>query len=57
MRGVLAASVSREQIDDALAVSFSFNTIRRLADAFGFFVPSTKAFEAGARCLLAGGYR
>jgi len=57
MRAVRAAGVSREQIEDALAVSFSFNTIGRLADAFGLFVPGPKAFEAGAKYLLARGYR
>jgi len=57
MRAVLAAGVSRQQIEDALAVCFSFNTIGRLADAFGFFVPGPKAFEAGAKYLLANGYR
>jgi uncharacterized peroxidase-related enzyme len=57
MRALLAAGVSREQIEDALAVSFSFNTIGRLADAFGFVVASPEAFEAGARYLLARGYR
>jgi uncharacterized peroxidase-related enzyme len=57
MRAVLAAGVSRDQIEDALAVCFSFNTIGRLADAFGFFLPGPKAFEAGAKYLLARGYR
>ena len=57
MREVLRAGVSREQVEDALAVSFAFNTIDRLADAFGFFVPGPKAFEAGAKYLLARGYR
>jgi len=57
MRAVLAAGVSREQIEDALAVCFSFNTIGRLADAFGFFVPGPEAFEGGAKYLLARGYR
>jgi AhpD family alkylhydroperoxidase len=57
MRAVLAAGVSREQIEDALAVCFSFNVIGRLADAFGFFVPGPKAFEDGAKYLLARGYR
>src|SRR5262249_41441303 len=57
MRAVLAAGVSREQIEDALAVCFSFNTIGRLADAFGFCVPGPKAYEAGAKYLLARGYR
>ena len=57
IRAVLAAGVSREQIEEALAVCFSFNAIGRLADAFGFFVPGPKAFEAGAKYLLARGYR
>jgi uncharacterized peroxidase-related enzyme len=57
LREVLAAGVSREQIEDALAVCFSFNTIARLADAFGFFVPDGAAFDAGAKYLLARGYR
>jgi uncharacterized peroxidase-related enzyme len=57
MRAVLAAGVSRDQVEDALAVCFSFNTIGRLADAFGFVVPGRSAFEAGAKYLLARGYR
>jgi AhpD family alkylhydroperoxidase len=57
MRAVLAAGASRQQIEDALAICFSFNVIGRLADAFGFSVPGPKAFEAGAKYLLARGYR
>jgi AhpD family alkylhydroperoxidase len=57
MRAVLAAGASRQQIEDALAVGFSFNVIGRLADAFGFAVPGLEAFEAGAKYLLARGYR
>jgi uncharacterized peroxidase-related enzyme len=57
MRALLTAGVSRQQIEDALAVCFSFNVIGRLADAFGFFLPGPKAFEAGAKYLLARGYR
>jgi uncharacterized peroxidase-related enzyme len=57
MRAVLAAGASRQQIEDALAVCFSFNVISRLADAFGFFVPGPEAFKAGAKYLLARGYR
>ncbi len=57
MRAVLAAGASRQQIEDALAVCFSFNVIGRLADTFGFSVPGPEAFEAGAKYLLARGYR
>ena len=57
IRALLAAGVSRQQIEDALAVAFAFNTMNPLADAFGFFVPAPKAFEAGAKYLLAHGYR
>ncbi len=56
IRSVLAAGASRQQIEDALAVSFSFNVIGRLADAFGFRVPGPEAFEAGAKYLLSRGY-
>ena len=38
MRAVLAAGVSREQIEDALAVCFTFNTVDRLSRTFGWFV-------------------
>jgi uncharacterized peroxidase-related enzyme len=57
MREVLAAGVSREQVEDALAACFAFNTMARLADAFEFFVPDRAALDAGAKYLLARGYR
>ena len=57
MRVVLAAGASPQQIEDALAICFSFNVIGRLADAFGFLVPGPEAFEAGAKYLLSRGYR
>jgi hypothetical protein len=57
MRAVMAAGASCQQIEEALAVCFSFNVIGRLADAFGFFVPGPEAFEAGAKYLLSRGYR
>jgi uncharacterized peroxidase-related enzyme len=57
MREVLQAGVSRAQVEDALAVAFSFNTITRLAETFGFAVPDNAAMDAGAKFLLARGYR
>jgi AhpD family alkylhydroperoxidase len=57
MREVLAAGVSPQQVEDALAVCAAFNTTDRLADAFGFEVLSPEAFAAGAKYLLKRGYR
>jgi uncharacterized peroxidase-related enzyme len=57
MREVLSAGVSREQVEDALAVCAAFNTTNRLADAFGFEMLSPEGFEAGAKFLLKRGYR
>ena len=53
----LVSSVSVEQIKDALAVSLAFNITDRLANAFGFTIPSPEATNAGARFLLKRGYR
>ncbi len=57
MRALLTAGVSREQIEDALAVAFAFDVTNALAGAFGFTVPGPKTFEAGAAFLLSRGYR
>jgi len=57
MRDVLSAGVSRQQVEDALAVCAAFSTTNRLADAFGFALLSPEDFEAGARYLLKRGYR
>jgi uncharacterized peroxidase-related enzyme len=57
MRQVLSAGVTRQQVEDALAVCAAFNTTDRLADAFGFAVLSPEGFEAGAKYLLKRGYR
>ena len=57
MKAVLAAGVSKQQIEDALAVCFAFNVIDRLADTFEFFIPGPKSFEASAKFLLTRGYR
>jgi uncharacterized peroxidase-related enzyme len=57
MRAVLAAGVSRQQVQDALAVCAAFNTTGRLGDAFGFEVLSREDFDAGAKYLLKRGYR
>ncbi|MBI5440670.1 MAG: hypothetical protein HY900_05585 [Deltaproteobacteria bacterium] len=53
---MLAAGVSREQIEDALAVAFVFNTVDRLSRTFGWVVSGQRAYEAGAKFLLRRGY-
>jgi uncharacterized peroxidase-related enzyme len=57
MSMLLTAGASRAHIEDALAVSFAFNIINRLADAFAFPIPDAEAFAASARFLLSRGYR
>jgi hypothetical protein len=57
VRMMLAAGASCPQIEDALAIGFASNIINRLADAFEFPVPDANALAAGARFLLARGYR
>jgi uncharacterized peroxidase-related enzyme len=57
MREVLAAGVTAEQVQDALAVCAAFSTTDRLADAFGFEVLTPEGFAAGAKYLLKRGYR
>jgi uncharacterized peroxidase-related enzyme len=57
VRMVLAAGASEQQINDALAVAFAFNVTDRLADVFDFAVDDPAAIEAGAKYLLARGYR
>ncbi|MGV9799745.1 carboxymuconolactone decarboxylase family protein [Mycobacterium sp. NPDC003449] len=57
VRAVLAAGVTRQQIEDALAVALAFDITDRLANAFGFTVAGPAAMTAGARHLLKRGYR
>jgi alkylhydroperoxidase family enzyme len=54
---LLALGVTRPQVEDALSVGFAFNVLDRLADTFAFHVGPDAVFEAGARHLLARGYR
>jgi uncharacterized peroxidase-related enzyme len=57
VRAVLDTGVSRQQIEDALAICYAFNVTNRLANAFGFEVMSPEGFQAGAKYLLRRGYR
>jgi AhpD family alkylhydroperoxidase len=56
VRAVLAAGVSRQQVEDALAVGFAFNVTGRLANAFAFELLSEDGYDAGAKYLLKRGY-
>ena len=55
MKLVLAAGVTKQQIEDALAVALCFNIIDRCADAFGFHVPDN--FAMSTKFLISRGYR
>jgi alkylhydroperoxidase family enzyme len=57
IRTVLSAGVSRQQIEDALAVSLAFNITGRLANAYDFEIAGSEAMAAGAKHLLKRGYR
>jgi len=57
MQEVLATGVTRQQVEDALAVCAAFNMTNRLADAFDFELLTPEDFEAGAKYLLKRGYR
>lgn len=57
MRTVLAAGVTKQQIEDALAVCFCFNVIDRCADTFEFHVPGPAGFATSAKFLLTRGYK
>jgi hypothetical protein len=45
MRALLAAGVSLQQIEDALAVSFIFNTVDRLSRTFDFVVAGPQSLR------------
>ena len=57
VQALVAAGVTRAQIEDALEVCLAFNVITRLADTFEFEVGSRESFGAGAKRLLTRGYR
>ncbi|MGH9184768.1 MAG: hypothetical protein ACRD0U_02960 [Acidimicrobiales bacterium] len=52
---LLEAGLSPEAIEEALYVTFYFNVIDRLADAFDFEIPADK-FASAAQMLFKRGY-
>ena len=57
VQALLSLGLTRQHVEDALAVCFAFNVITRLADTFEFEVGSPASFDAGAKHLLSRGYR
>ena len=53
---VLAAGVSKDALVDAIHVAALFSMIVRLADSFGWHVPSSEALAARAAPMLDSGY-
>jgi AhpD family alkylhydroperoxidase len=49
VRAVLDTGVSRQQVEDALAICYAFNVTNRLANAFGFEVMTPAGFQAGGQ--------
>ena len=52
-----AADLSHEAIEDSIHICANFNIINRLADAFGFELPSPKGLARSTEILLTRGYR
>ncbi len=57
VRAVLERGATKAAVADALYVCFLFNIYDRLADTFGWDVPSDAAFAISAKRLLTRGYR
>jgi uncharacterized peroxidase-related enzyme len=51
------AGLSDEAIEDAIHICANFNVINRLADAFGFELPSPKGLARSTEILLTRGYQ
>jgi uncharacterized peroxidase-related enzyme len=52
-----AAGLSNEAIEDAIHICANFNIINRLADAFGFELPSPRGLARSTEILLTRGYQ
>lgn len=52
-----AAELSDEAIEDAIHICANFNVINRLADAFGFELPSPRGLARSTEILLTRGYQ
>ena len=56
IESVRSVGVSDKAIEEVIHVCFLFCVMDRLADAFGFDMPSAKDFQRGGRVLYSFGY-
>ncbi len=54
---MLRHGISKDKLADAIHVASVFNIYDRMADTFGWDVPTQAAFDASAKFLLKRGYR
>jgi uncharacterized peroxidase-related enzyme len=51
-----SVGISDQAMEEALYVCFLFNVMDRLADAFGFDLPTAEGFQQGGKALYTMGY-
>jgi len=56
IESVRSVGVSDKAIEEVIHVCFLFSVMDRLADAFGFDMPTAKDFQRGGRVLYSFGY-
>ena len=56
IESVRSVGVSDKAIEEVIHICFLFSVMDRLADAFGFDMPSAKDFQRGGRVLYSFGY-
>ena len=56
IESVRSVGVSDKGIEEVIYICFLFSVMDRLADAFGFDMPSAKDFQRGGRVLYSFGY-
>jgi alkylhydroperoxidase family enzyme len=56
IESVRSVGVSDKGIEEVIQVCFLFSVMDRLADAFGFDMPTAKDFQRGGRVLYSFGY-
>ncbi len=56
VKSMRSVGVSDKAIEEAIYVCFLFSVMDRMADAFGFDIPSAKDFRRGGRVLYSLGY-